>query len=311
MRLKNKKRLFWLLVKIAAFFGVFLFIALTLLSRLGGTSDIYKTSIEQYLTETTGYKAHVGKLNMVTFFPVTRFDFENLTLGQNAITADKFFASMNFWDITTHSGKIRALAVENMRAAAGIIFAPALHLKSIHIAEPYLMIDGAVGVTDFILRVPMKSWGDNPKTYSLDREKPYHLQMGGIDADFMFAYAPKTGLQFGDLVLRNGGKTVLSGDLAYAQAGEAGGALTGKILAGGHAMDLDLKISGPADSIEISGSITADSITPEDFAPGSDLAKTVRALARIFEWKESGGDTISVSGRAAPVKNFMPQLQKP
>ncbi|MBL4804333.1 MAG: AsmA family protein [Alphaproteobacteria bacterium] len=68
----------WRLVKIALFLGVFLFILLTVLSRLGGNSEVLKGAIEDVLSDNSPYEVSIGRLSALHFFPNVIMDVQEV-----------------------------------------------------------------------------------------------------------------------------------------------------------------------------------------------------------------------------------------
>ncbi len=68
----------WRIIKISIFLAIFLFIILTVLSRLGGNSEILKGGLEDVLSDNTSYDAKIGRLSAMHFFPNVIVDMQEI-----------------------------------------------------------------------------------------------------------------------------------------------------------------------------------------------------------------------------------------
>ena len=126
----------WKFVKvILAIAGLFL-LSLTMLHKTGGNGDQLKKIIETYLSDSSGYKAQVGTLNAVSFYPLIGIDMHDVTFE----TKDKVVVgridhanfSTSFWSASSGSS-IHTIDLSGASAEAGILAPGKIVIKRLFI----------------------------------------------------------------------------------------------------------------------------------------------------------------------------------
>lgn len=163
--LRRSRKIFWLLVKIAAVLAALFLIIITMLANLGGTGDRLKQSAEGYLSNATGYNAQIGQLNAITFFPRLSFDFENVTFSEAedelavapVAWLDLMRFSMSFWDVAMGTGRFDAFRFEGLEVLPGVLTPQPLNVDRVSMfldqqqSNPYVRAEGRVGSAPFVV----------------------------------------------------------------------------------------------------------------------------------------------------------------
>src|SRR5262249_31243184 len=140
MQGKKEKRWISLGLKTIFFAVAFFLIIFTVMANMGGSSDTLRESIEQFISESTGYKARVGHLSAMTFFPDISFNFENMELygessAEPAVYTGSVKVALDFWDVMMNTGKIKTFNIRKFRALPGVIFESAFALDELAITD--------------------------------------------------------------------------------------------------------------------------------------------------------------------------------
>jgi hypothetical protein len=119
---KPKSRV-WKYIKILMVLLVLFLISLATLHRTGGNGDNLKSIVETYLSDTSGYKAKVGKLNAVSFYPLIGIDVEDVTFETPELVKvariGKLNFSTSFWSAASGES-VHTLDVSDVDVDAGI-----------------------------------------------------------------------------------------------------------------------------------------------------------------------------------------------
>ncbi len=153
------------IVKVTLGLGILLALSLWVLASLGGNSNPLRLGIQDYLTESTGYIAEMKTLNHMSFFPVARLDFTDLSMHmpvkKEDTAADKeekqelyprqktmtdFFdagdmvasvesakIAMKFWDMFLTRRRFIELEINKLHVNPGVWLPQALNIESLKV----------------------------------------------------------------------------------------------------------------------------------------------------------------------------------
>jgi hypothetical protein len=187
---KGSALLFW--SKVLFFVIVFLVVVFSVLSSLGGNSDVLKSAIEQYLSGALRGQGKVEKLHQMTFFPYMSVDAEGLSVvdpkneSRTVFNAERIQIAMGFWDMTFSSGKIKTFNLQKLRALPGVITQPGLMVNSAAIIDEgdqaYFRADGKIGISPFKISVTMETLGfSGNKKYRFGDTRDFKISLGSIE----------------------------------------------------------------------------------------------------------------------------------
>jgi hypothetical protein len=126
-------------------------LTITVLTMLGGNGPSMKTSIEQFIGDSTGLRANIETLNAATLFPVIGMDLENLTLhdasGSRVASFEHFNFSTGFWAALIGQSSLRSVAIKNAHLYAGVLAPGAIEIAYLGIEPqskdgPHLVLKG-------------------------------------------------------------------------------------------------------------------------------------------------------------------------
>ncbi len=183
-------------IKISLFLIVVIFIMLTVLSRLGGNGDIYRETIEEFLTNNTPYTAKVSTLNNMKLFPDLITDVQGLDLregdgglGESAITVESAIIKMSFFDMLYRPGNFKSIDIRKMHIARGAIWDQDINLDFIKVIQEdsgsYLTASGTLSAdkkTPLLAKIKLNVNGPahNP-TYKISTNREIELLLGDIE----------------------------------------------------------------------------------------------------------------------------------
>lgn len=287
----------WLmrLFKITFFIAAFFLVLFTIMANVGGNSDFYKETIENYFRDTTGYNAKVTKLNGVTLFPSISVSFEGLELRSApeddtpAATADSVNFRMGFWDVATSSGKVKALDIRGVTALPGVITRRAMLLEKLAIEENNLDQDNpsaALVAEGFVGEIPFQAHTDL-EVFGSKRNRKYRF---GVARNFEGSLGPisvKGALDRGvfdnvEIALNN--EPVISGKFVLERSGNGTIRLYGEGILPEHrtALSPDLAIINRGGKLSVSGDLQSSIFHLEDFTGDSRLQKLIGAFDEVF-----------------------------
>ncbi|MCC6598566.1 MAG: AsmA family protein [Alphaproteobacteria bacterium] len=289
----RKKRFGWL-IPLVLYSSFFLFILFTVLANLGGSSDVLKESIEQYLSENTNYTAHVGKLNAMHFFPEIAVDLENLELrdvktGDVAIYIGKAQISIGFFDVTFKRQRFRSFSIQDMRAAAGSLLGKPLSFEYIGLRKEeegaFLAAEGNLDGRPLSLKIAF-----NPQeladrgVYTPMADMQMILTLGEIVLEGVLKRDPKNDITLDGFKLRSGDQEVLTGTLALTRLGGDKISLKGRMDVLPHKtvlhpdLVLDLGHAPPL----VQGQVKAGLFNTSDFLPAAPAIQIGDFLLRTL-----------------------------
>lgn len=244
----KKSRLLWTGFKILIFIAIFLFIVFTVMANLGGSSQTLKASIEEYISDVSGYRAQIGTLKRVSFFPMISFDFEDLELSSarqgSVAEVQAVSLYMDFFDVMFSTGKFRRIRIEGFEARAGLLLAPPIRVKKLYIdaqefEEPFLRLEGNIGDKPVEASMKLERYGSAPgrAEYRLPAKgRKTTLRIGNAYAetmlnqrygefileDLLVFFEGRPVIEGGAYIsLPSEGKSELKADLVFLQRGSA------------------------------------------------------------------------------------------
>ena len=239
----------WKFVKIILVIVAIFLISLTMLHKTGGNGDNLKKIIETYLSDSTGYKAQVGKLNAVSFYPLIGIDMNDVTFE----TAEKVVVgriahvnfSTSFWSASSGSS-IHTLDMRGASAEAGIFTPGKIALKRFFIdprdkKTPQLSLTGTydgkpVNMTADLKVIP----GISSVYFNFAEPSPFDLKAGDLHAT-------------GRILTTKAGRSLQVDTLSV-----AGQSRPVKVLLGLNATGKHIGVSGTIESGETSFDYTVD-----------------------------------------------------
>jgi hypothetical protein len=294
-RWKKRLRLF---IKIAVCAGLLFAMSLFVLSRQGGNSLPLKNGIEQYLHQVTGYQADIGHLNVMSFYPIVGFDFEDLAFygmaekeiadGKGKIrkapVRDRHIAdighvkaAMSFWDLFLSRHTALALQIGQATIEPGVIDGRGIVLDSLILGprewdgKPAVVLKGRYGAEDMEASLEMSLRGH---TYSMPDDARFQARIGDFTA------TGTVGHRFGKgLVLKIAQAGVpqahVAGTVTFALQ-DKGFRLVADLRAGDSVLKADLRRAGGG---PLTGTIDLPVLTAEDIRP---LAVFAAAVAQLW-----------------------------
>jgi hypothetical protein len=277
------------LIKYAFFAGIFLFIILTALTNIGGSSDVLKEAIEDFITDNSAFEARIETLHNMNFFPDIVIDFENLSLRskestQQAIHIAKVKISMGFFDVMFRTQKYKIVDVENANVVGGVLFNRPFLVSSIKILDdsnqPRLVVIGKIGLADFVSKFQLQSKGGK---YYFGEQWAFENAIGTAHVLGTMQKNPDGDLRIDAFKADIGGEPVLEGALDFTRLGHGGfnfkGPLT--LYPNKDVLDSDIKLVFGNGPLQATGAINAQTLHLESLSPQSTLGRLLDYLLTI------------------------------
>lgn len=328
---KSFKSRFSLFLKIIFFLSAFLLIIFTVMANMGGSSDVLRESIEQFIGESTGYKTKITKLNKMTFFPDISFDFEGTTVGGGEAvspqaSADRVIIRLSFWDVMGNTGKIKKFEIKNFQAAPGTVFVQPLTFENVQIfdkdgeqGKAMLNGQGKIGDQKIEIAAQMQILGKgSSKKYSFGDPRIFNLSIGDIQIATELHNNEDEGVRFDKLSAKKNDKEIFSGYIDFSSQ-EKGIIDISGILRVGEKTDLspDLRLD-VKQGRKLTGSIKSASFHVEDFNAASGYTEFMKVIDLLYDTHQTtspeitldidnvySGETIVGSFHGtAPIKNM-------
>lgn len=313
---------FWRLVKITIFFGVLLFIVLTVLSRLGGNSELLKGAIEDVLTENTPYEASIGRLTALHFFPNVIMDAQNVYLheviekeepaegedaaesnaelqqespyavpeGRVVIRAADVKFVMGFWDALFNPGRLKDLQIREVYAEPGTLLDKAVSVDSLLIDEYEdgkfaLDLVGKIGEAPLGVAMDLETKGEGfDRIFILPDERSLRVKLGHLKMNATFVDAFGDSFQIENINLSNKDTEVLRGNLTFNPSGDKQMDISGQLRLEPNKthLDPDIELDWGEKPLSINGSISGDQLEIRDFDSKAPFMKAIGELGYIF-----------------------------
>ncbi len=289
--------------------GALLFIGLWILSSIGGNSEPLKEGLEQFLSDATGARAEIGKLNSVTIFPLAEINIENLVIKEReearpVITAGKAKVSMLFWDILFSRKYIVDAHIENLELAGEVTGAAPLSLDRIKIekeetdgSEPAMTLSGQYNALPLNARIDLESTssGAYGNKYRVGTGGDVRFSLGDIylQGTDERPSGRKGGHRITNLSAGVGEEELVSGTLDFFP-GVDQAYIGGNLKSGDLVVMPDLRFKFADKTTQIRGDIVFEALSLDDFGGESGMLRFIAALSdALFPEGDKESETIA------------------
>lgn len=310
---------FWRIVKISIFLAVFFFIILTVLSRLGGNSEVLKGAIEDVLSENTPYDVQVGRLSAMHFFPNVIMDFQEVQFFEKpeeleeteddeaeeveetqqpaapvnasaVIRVSDVKFVIGFFDALFRPGRIKDIQIRDVYADSGTLLDKPVSVESFLVDEYEqgkfaLDLVGKIGDTPVNASMDLNYKGEGfSRVFILDDERELRVKIGDLSMVATFVDALGDHFRLENLSLKNKDTKVLRGNLSFDPSDDEQLEVSGqlRIEPGKSHLDPDLVIDWSKKPLAISGDVDGDKIELSDFDANAPFMRTINAIDRII-----------------------------
>lgn len=166
------------LIKFSLVLGIFMFIGLTLLTRLAEDNEALQNGLLDFVESASGMNVEVEEFNQVRVFPVVMLKATNATFKkpdskEAIVTVAGFEYASGFWDLMFSRDRVRALSIKDAFISKEVTGRRDLNIISAGV-DPNAMGENKPGfkVTG--------TWGREPLTISLETQVDRSGQKGDI-----------------------------------------------------------------------------------------------------------------------------------
>ncbi len=124
----KERRYLTVFLKFLFFVIALVAVMLTVLFNMGGSSEVLKSSLEKFLSDSLGGRpTTIAKLHRISFFPVVGVDFNDLKVRETQATEElslsvkNFKAFVTFWGMIVKKTEITALYMEDLNLRGGFV----------------------------------------------------------------------------------------------------------------------------------------------------------------------------------------------
>ena len=302
----SAKKLIWRIVKISAVLGIIVFLLLTVLSRMGGDSDVLRGAVEDFLNDNTPYSARVTRLNEMQFFPDIVLDIEGLELRESAegeakIRVESFQAAMPFFDVMFRPGRFRFLKMQNLTASAGVlndqpITIPALGVRDEE-GDIALVAEGSIGAHDFYMHMGLEAEGEGRRRiYEVGEDKPFEIKLANLNASGIWRKTITGDTKFENVILSIGDQKAIRGNIDVDTKSEGRIAISGEVRLepGQSRLDPNVVLNVKETPSKLFGIIRSDIIVSDDFTQTAPAYRFLNRLDDMLSAKKT--DKLSFAG---------------
>ncbi|MGQ0526524.1 MAG: hypothetical protein ACT4OY_00605 [Alphaproteobacteria bacterium] len=293
--LKRSQRKRWPGIVFKIFLGLgFLFCAgLVVLSKIGGSGEPLRVSVEQFFHDNTQFEAQLTKLNSMEFFPATIVDVEGLSLyisGESdgpAVTVEKARIEAGFWDIALSTGNLRFMAFENIGFKAGrVVPNPVqlsfLKLMDVDATHGRLAAEWRIGAHELSAAADVGISGEGfKKKYKIGEERRIEIALSDLKFTGTLSFKKSHHAKLENIMVMQKEKNILKGrlDLDFGE----GTIISGDLAIEPHGTHLlpDIKLEGG----KITGTIKSMEFHAQDFARGGGFDTFFSSLAKILGYE--------------------------
>jgi len=283
------------ILKWLAIFAVVIFILLTVLSRLGGNSDVLKGAVEDFLTDNTPYSVHVQTLNEMRFFPNMALDVSGVEFreggdgtGEAAIRVGNARFALGFVDVMFRPGRFKIIEINGIDAMAGSLHSKAVQLERIGVDEvggkAVLKAHGAIGKHKLVAWVNLEEKGKpTSPVYSLGDKRDFEINLAQLKIVGVLKSKALGGAKFEDVTLEVAGQKALSGHFDFDKDGDASRLKGSFEIQPDQSMFVtDLTVDLSSDQKTISGKIQSDKLILEDFSGNAPFIEALNTISAIM-----------------------------
>lgn len=285
------KRLAWITVYLA----VFLFVVFTVLANLGGSGDVFRESLEQYLGDVTPYSAKISRLNSLYFFPEIVIDVEGVELssrqtGEPVIFVGRARMATGFFDVMFKRQRYRVLELERLQAQTGSILNKPLIFDRIGFQdekenETFLAATGNVDGKAFEIKIGFEAKGDEKRrSYAPAEDMEIRAALENATFSGLLKDDPQGDLKLENVILRYNAQDAVIGDFNLERLGIGRFSLKGRaeILPHKTVLNPDMEFQLGVLPAEIRGNVNASPFNIADFTPGTPLAQVADLWGETF-----------------------------
>ena len=306
------KRLMWKLMKWTLLLFVIIWIALTILSNLGGNSDVLKGAMQDFISQQTGMNAKIGTFNNMNFFPDISVDMQSIVIEdpQNEtkpITVGELKIAFRFFDVVLGRKSIRDVRVMDVDIPKGTLSDHAIKIERIGIVDgdeegkAFLQGKGVIDGQALFARLDMIPKGSvSGRFFSLPKDNHLDVTIGNLKATGKFEKSLFSGVTVKDLAVYYAEKPALMGEVSYKKDGsnfDAKGQLHTADQRSEITLDISQKHNGQTKALE--GSITASKLALKDLAAQSPARRAIDAIDTLLSTPKGYFD---YEGQTADIK---------
>ncbi|MAI62477.1 MAG: hypothetical protein CBB87_08375 [Micavibrio sp. TMED27] len=292
----NPMKIFWKLFKLTLILAVLLFILLTVLANLGGKSEMMKTTLEEIISEQTGYDSRIETLNYMGYFPDMGADLNGLALtptietdyvGDPVIKIGYMSVALSAWDIFFQNIKFRALTLHDIVIKKDVLIGAPIKIDYFVLGQPKdeeaaLRVEGIVGSTPLVAKLNAELKG---RYFSLADESNISIKLGNIDIKATASLSEKGGIELKNIILKKADKGVVLGDV-YVVHDNANDAfeIHAQLKTPSKQTDLDimLSLSNTDSSKTIKGKINSKLLQISELSGDSDIVQLINEISNIL-----------------------------
>jgi len=290
------------ILKWLAIIAVFVFILLTVLSRMGGNSDVLRQAVEDFLSDSTPYSARVGTLNSMRFFPNIVVDVADIELrtgddgtGETVVRIGAAKFVMPFFDVMFRPGHFKDIQIQNLKAMPGSLLKKSVSIETIAVQDqdqtPTMVMNGKIGNAPLRASIGLHGKGQpGRRTYIIGRERPFEATLADLSAQGTIRNTISGDYKFENVALSHGENDVLLGnvDLDRAGAGRLKLSAQLRVEPGKSRLDPNLTLDWSGETLHITGQIKAKELLLSDVNAAAPLQKAIQAINEVIG-EQSGG----------------------
>jgi hypothetical protein len=279
-------------IRIAMGVAGFFIVSLATLYFVGGNSPRLKETVEQYLSQSSGYKVTVGKLNALIFYPLVGVDMDDVayTSAEKGLVAhfDHINFSTSFWGMSSGNA-IHSINIRDGFANAGVFTPGKLTISHFLIdngkqyPKPQLHFLGQYNDQPVTMNADLKKYDNflSGPSYGLEEPSAFSITAGNIAIDGQLLAGPG-GRRIKIAHFTAGKKMVpINGDFAFILSGDGFNA-NGKIETGASIIDYNIDDEYKDGVNAISGKIGADYLDLDDLAKDGGLFDAYEAVMAFY-----------------------------
>jgi hypothetical protein len=291
---KAKGSWLYFLSKVLFCIIAFLLVIFTVLGNMGGNSDFHRETIEQFASETTGFRAKITNLINLTYFPTISMDFEDMDLFNDPVIdttvvhIDKAQVALSFWDVASRSGKIKVLNVRGIHVSPGVFLDKKITMEHFAINDTdktHGGLDGQayVGNTALVFSMEMAASGDGAgRKYWFPPRRGLRVDLGDIKISAVLQNAINPYLSFQDLKISREGKGILTGRLDISKRRAREVTITGELKSQQNGTLFKPDLIFDRSTGKLTGTIASENFNPADFAAGSAMDALIKRFVQYL-----------------------------
>ncbi len=296
-------------IKLSLILSVIVFIALTVLSRVGGDGDEFKLAVQDFLTDNTPYVAHIQKLNYMRIFPSISIDVEGVELregkdggGETAIRIETAKISMRFFDVMFRPGHFKNIEIKDIIARPGALIEQSVKLDSIAIDDTgdqaAINVVGKIGEQPLNAKMGLVIKGKpDSRIYDIDRKKPLDITIGALRLEAVLKNLIGGGFKLENMTLSIGEEKALRGNFDIDHKGVEQISIKGqaRLEPGKTKIDPDLNFDFNGEQRVISGEIQSAELDLSDFAAKAPVIRAFNEIDAILGTQKGAVDLSGLS----------------